>query len=97
MNKSRLILLSVITVLATLCVGVVIPQLSNGTNPVVRNLTISPNTTSNDTKPGNQMAISTSLPYILYPYPYFGNNYLVQIITQLLTTAKDGTYTGARE
>lgn len=95
MNTSRIILLSVITILASICVGVVIAQPSSSTNPVVRTLTVSPYLPANGTNPGNQTVISTPLPIPYpYPYPYVGDNYLVQMITQLLTTAKDGTYTG---
>jgi hypothetical protein len=113
LNTSRLILLSVVTVLASICVGVVIAQPSNGlarfnaqaltiTTPeskdVMINGTVNPIYISTPYLPANATTSgsaggSTIVSPPIYPYPYYGDNYLVQMISQLLTTARDGTYT----
>jgi hypothetical protein len=92
--KTRIILLSVVTLLATLCVGVSLAQPSSIT-PLI-------GPTTNDTillggitiayPPENSSIVS---PIIMpYPYPYPGPSYSIQGIIQQLLDAKDGTYTG---
>ncbi|MGD0805690.1 MAG: hypothetical protein ABSA11_16635 [Candidatus Bathyarchaeia archaeon] len=105
MKTSNIILLSVVTLLVSICVGGVIAQpppsqTIDSLNPnyvgtgIVGNITVSPYIPANDTNSDMGGGTITPRPIIPYPYPYQGNNNLVQFITQLLTTAKDGTYTG---
>jgi hypothetical protein len=91
MNKSRLIILSVVVFLAAICVGGFVyaqtnqPNQPTGTDPIKP--LIMPRNDSSSVGSGVNMPYP--IPY--YPYPVDGS--LSQIITQLLTNTGDGTYT----
>jgi hypothetical protein len=88
--KTRIILQSVVTLLATLCIGVALAQPGSFT-PLI-------GPTTNDTIPLGGITIayppenSSIVSPIILPYP--GPSYSIQGIIQQLLDAKDGTYTG---
>jgi len=92
MKTPRIILLSVVTLLVMLCVGVALAQPGTIT-PLIRPLTNDTTSLGGITiasPPENSSLISP----IIMPYPYPGPNYSIQSIIQQLLDAKDGTYTG---
>ena len=91
MKTSRLIILSVSILLATLCVGVALAQPAS--MPLMK-------PTTNETIPlGGLISVgpisnsSIISPIAPYPYYYPTPNYSLQAIIQQLLDAKDGTYT----
>jgi hypothetical protein len=89
MKTTRLILISVVTLLATLCVGVVLAQ----PGPSIPNIRPTTNVTTPLTSitSVNPSGNSTNL-IMPYPYPYPG--YSTPNVLQELLDAKNGTYIG---